>query len=525
MSLPPARQRVWLGVVVGLYLALFARAVTYEYVWDDVAEIQRSELLDGPLLAGLSATQTERNDASLTELVGARLAYDSYRPLLFASYWVEVQLWGRSAAAMHATNIVLGLGAIVCVFALARRVLRDPLLALVATAIFALHPAQIEAVAYISGRGDLLAGVWATASALAVCRALDSSRPAAWTALAAILFAASLFSKESCLGLPLASAALLWAHRQLRARWWIAAALAVVAVGYLLVRRVMTVPTTSAALVDGVVAFPGVCLEYVRIVLLPFDLSTERLHDAAYVLPGWCVGIAVAIALVLAARSGHEPWRAITAGIVWFVVLLAPAAVAIASSSGVVADRYLYAPLPGLSIALVALAARAARTRRWARHALVGLGIAWGVLLGIVAWQQVPVWRANQTLYAHAVAMTPESSEAHYRLAYLAAIENDWDRAIPLLERAVELDPKNVRALVNLGVGLLRTERAADAEVMFGRAVDANPAAFRAWFNLGVARIALGKRAEGCAAIDRALAINPRYELAARTRQRDCRSF
>jgi tetratricopeptide (TPR) repeat protein len=422
---------------------------------------------------------------------------------------------------MHLMNLVLGGLSICCVFAFARRLLGSSQLALVPTALFALHPLHVEAVVYISGRGDLLAGLLALCSALCVLRALDG-RAALWSPLAALAFAASLFAKESCIGLPVAVAAILWARQQLRARAWIVGVLIGVALAYLLVRRWVVVPTTSSALVDGIVALPGVCLEYVRLVLLPFDLSTERLHDARYTWPGWAAVIVVAGALAVSWRRGVEVSRPAVAGALWFVALLGPSAVAIAVSTGVAADRYAYAAVPGLAITLTALVASAVRRHpRLALPAAIVVG-AWGLLLVAVTWMQVPVWRDNQALYTHAVAMTPNSSEAHYRLAYLAARENDWERALPLLERAVELDPGNVRALVNLGVGRLRTGQPTGAEEVLARAVEANPAAFRAWFNLGLARVALGKPADGCAAIRRALAINPGYEPAAAAQRQRC---
>jgi tetratricopeptide (TPR) repeat protein len=517
------RRFQWFGLalILAVYLLTYGRAATYAFVWDDVAEIQQSALFDRPLLDGISATQTERQDPGLTELASIRLAYDSYRPLLFTSYWLDVQLWGRSALAMHLVNLVLGALAVLCVHALARRLLGASAIAFVPAAIVAFHPLQVEAVVYISGRGDLLAGLFALCTALCVLRALDA-RTALWSALAALAFAASLFTKEACIGLPLAIAALLWAKQQLRARWWIVVLLIGVALGYLLVRRLVVVPTTSSAVLDGIAVVPGLCLEYARLVLLPFDLSTERLHDPRYVVAGWVVAALLAGVLVLAWRRRVALSRVALAGSVWFVALLAPSAVAIAGSTRVLADRYAYAALAGAAIALTAVAAAVVRARPRLGQPIAIAAALWGLLLVAVAWLQVPVWRDNHTLYAHAVAMTPNSSEAHYRLAYLAARDDDWEHAIPLLERAIELDPRNVRALSNLGVGLLRTGRPADAEAMLARAVATNPGAFRAWFNLGLARLALGKQAEGCSAIARALEINPTYAQAAQTLRASC---
>jgi len=498
----------YLAVILVAYVALLARAATYDFVWDDVQEIATNPAFDQPLVDGLTSTQTERTDPELTQLQSIQLAYDSYRPLLFLTYWVDISLWGRSATALHIVNLVLGALAIVLAFLVARRWTGSQPLALVATVIFALHPAQIEAVAYISARGDLLAGVFAVAATYALLRG--------WLALAAVAFAASLFTKEAYIGLPVALAVLQWA-KDGRPRWLHIAALLGVAAAYLVVRSLVVTATTGGALGHAFVGLPGVWLEYLKLALLPFDLSTERLHRSAFVPAGWVVAVLATIGLVLARKRAPLA----VAAVAWFAILLGPAAVPV-TSTGVVADRYLYAPLLGLALAIVLVGERAIAARPKLAKPLYAAGAVWALLLLVIAWIQVPVWRDNRALYTHAVAMAPDSSTAHYRLAYLDVIAGDCASALSELELAVTLDATNVRAWNNLGVCFLRTQRFADAEPALAHALEANPAHFRAWFNLGVARLALGKRAEGCAALRRAVEIRPSYDAALRELRASC---
>ena len=503
------------GIVVAFVVSL-GRTAGYGFVWDDVREIERNPAFDQPLVDGLGMTQTERTDPDLTELSTIKLAYDSYRPLLFASYWVDIQLWGRSATALHLVNVLLGVLAIVLAYLVLRRWLAPPLAAL-ATGVFALHPVQIEAVAYISGRGDLLAGVLALCATLAALHALDAERPAGWFALAALAFAASLLTKEAYLGLPIAIAVLAWARERVRARWWVPAGLLAVIAGYLVLRAAIVTSTSGGSAGAALLALPGIVLEYVRILLLPFDLSTERMLHGSYTVPGWIIG-AAAIALAIW-RGGRA--REVVAGAGWMVALLAPSAIAIASMR-VVADRYAY--LATLGAAAVLVSGGAALVRRWPRLRVAVLAVAalWALLALVVAWRQVPVWRDNAALYGHAAEMTPESSSAQYRLGFLDAEAGRWDEAIARFEAAIELDPRNVLALNNLGVGLMRRNDHAAAASVLARAVELHPAHFRAWFNLGLARLGLGDRAGGCAAIARALEINPRYAAALAQQRARC---
>lgn len=502
------RELAVLAVIVAAFTISLGRATSYAFVWDDVKEIETNPAFDRPLSEGLALTQTERTDPDLTQLSTIELAYDSYRPLLFASYWIDVQLFGRSARALHAVNLLLGILGIALAYLVLRRWLPPPR-ALVATAVFALHPAQIEAVAYVSARGDLLAGVLALACVLACLRALDAPRPARWAGLAAAAFAASLLAKEAYLALPVAIAALAWREDRLRARWWIPASLVGVIAGYLVLRAAMVTSTTGGALTAALVALPGILVQYLRIFALPFDLSTERLLEPAFTVPGW---LAAVLALALVAWRGTRAKPAV-AGLVWFGALLAPSAIAIASQR-VVADRYAYLALLGLAAAVVWAAAELIAAQPRFRVLVLAVGALWGALLVVVGWRQVPVWTDNAALYTNAAELAPRSSSAQYRLGVLETQRGRWPEALAQFEAAIAIDDTNVLALNNLGVGRLRTGDPAGAAVALSRAVELQPAHFRAWYNLGVAKLATGDKAGGCAAVRRALSINPNYQPA-----------
>ena len=517
------RERWILAAIVACYVALYIRAIDHDFVWDDVAEIARAPSFDEPLLDGLRMTQVERIDPVLAHSEGVVLAYDSYRPLLFASYWLEIRIWGRRPGPMHADNLAIGAVGILLAHRLARRLV-SARTALAATAIFALHPICVEAVAYISGRGDLLAGVLAIATALLALHASEAQsgpRRLGWIAAAAAGFALSLLAKESCVALPLALVAMRASRRDLV----MPIVLAAVAAGVLALRAMLISTSSDLALGDAIARLPAVYLDDARAVLLPFDLSTDRPLVAAHVAPGWALAAAAVAAAVIALvrRGWPAQLPAAIVGLVWWIVLAAPSSVAILST-GVVSDRYMYAPLLGLAIALVAGAAAIVQRRPALRRPVLAAAAAWAVLVGVVAWRQVAVWSSDLALDTHAIAAAPESGAAHWRLGNVHAIAGRWDAAIAELQIATELDPANFHALGNLGVALIRTQRYPEAEDVLVRAVAASPAPsrFRPLFNLGVARLALGKRDEGCAAIRQALAIRPGYTAAAEELARSC---
>ncbi|MGB5416178.1 MAG: tetratricopeptide repeat protein, partial [Polyangiales bacterium] len=270
-------------------------------------------------------------------------------------------------------------------------------------------------------------------------------------------------------------------------------------------------------------SLPGVFLRYLQIALLPFDLSTERLYDASYVLPGWlALGVLTAWVLTRLRGGWSQTSRSVASGLLWMLVLLGPSVVVVVLM-GVVADRYSYLPLGGFAVALSALLTATARKSNKLGPVLGAAGILWTAMCLVVTIMQVGTWKDNRTLYGHAVATAPQSSMANYRLGHSYATDGQWPEAIALFERAVALQPSNLRALNNLGVAYLNTGKFEAAAGAFERALaESGQMHFRAWYNLGVAQMNMEEREAACASVERALQINPSYEAAVAFQRASC---
>jgi len=144
-----------------------------------------------------------------------------YYPLLFSSYWLQQRLWGDSPSGYHLVNLLLHIGCVVLVLRILR-FLRIPGAEL-ATIIFALHPVNVETVAWISERKNTLSGVFGLAATLWYLK-FDENRSGqekdgpqgsgySSYALAIVLFLLGLLSKTAIVTLPLAWLAILWWKR------------------------------------------------------------------------------------------------------------------------------------------------------------------------------------------------------------------------------------------------------------------------------------------------------------------------
>ena len=140
----------------------YARTLSYEFVWDDVLLVARSQRL--------------REWSSLPAVLGSHFWSEVhegshyYRPLVSLSFFLDLQLWGLNPLGFHLTNLLAHLATALAVLALARRLSGDTLAAAIAGLAFALHPIHTESVTFISGRTDVLATLFFLLSLLGYAR-------------------------------------------------------------------------------------------------------------------------------------------------------------------------------------------------------------------------------------------------------------------------------------------------------------------------------------------------------------------
>lgn len=185
---PPHRVRTTpvslaLLLVVALAVVAFANTVSFGFVWDD-----RILILAGRLPRALDRL-IEIFTSDFFHRSEVDNAYGYYRPLTTLSYVWDYTWWRLEPFGYHLTNVLLHATNSVLAFFVLRRFGIGDRPTLVAAALFAVHPIHAESVAWVSGRTDLLAFLFAVAALL-----LRDSRRGPW--LAAVALAAGLLSKE-----------------------------------------------------------------------------------------------------------------------------------------------------------------------------------------------------------------------------------------------------------------------------------------------------------------------------------------
>jgi protein O-mannosyl-transferase len=428
-----------------------------------------------------------------------------YRPLATASLRLDRSIHGASARGLHLTNVLLHLAVVLLAAALFR--VRDRRLPLVGLALFAVHPALADSVAWISGRTSMisaavgLAGAWLVAWRARRADHLGVALGAALAGLGATL------GKED--GLVFALLAVLLALE--RGRRWVPAAVLGCAVGlalYGFMRHFALgqwLPASPHAVLADV-AWPerlriagGAGLEGLRVALWPihyppqWDLADFVDTPIAAATLAWAL---LATALVWGSlRAGCDA----AAGLALGAAALLPVAQLIPSGE-LLAPRFLYLPLLFAAPAVHSLW-RATGRRRGVVAVVLGLCV-------VLAWQRAGVYssRASYWLARGEWRWTPQVWNA---LGNAHLEQGRGLQATAAWERALELDPDYPKAWVNLATDAMRREEWSAAARDLGQALRLEPSNAAAWANLGRVRGKLGLGAEAVEAYEHAVEASP----------------
>lgn len=483
-AVPPKRRAAAAALLVAALFAAYSPALRGGFLWDDDFYV--------------SANPTLRDAAGLVRIWTDPGANPQYYPLTFTTLWIDHAIWGLDPLGYHVGNVLLhGVSAVLLYLLLSRLSVPG---AWLAAAVWALHPLQVESVAWITERKNTLSGVLALAAALAFLRfegiGRRSPSGSRFAVLAAVLYAGALLSKSVTASVPAILALLLfWKRGRVPGRSipWLSGMFAAgaaygVATAWLEVHQVGAQGEEWGLGPAGRLVLSGqIFWFYLGKLVWPVPLSFSYGRwpvDPASWLHWIPVAAAAAIAVAawaLRKRVGGGPLVALLAyGITLFPALgflnVYPMRYAWA------ADHFQY--LAGIApIAL--LAALLSRIPRPAAFALLAL-------LGFRSWSEAHDYRDLETLWRSTIATAPRAWIAPYNLGKMLSNRGETEEALSLLRRTLEIKPDHADAHNEIGNILLGRGEVAAAIAEYETARGLDPTWPITWFNLGSAREAAG---------------------------------
>jgi len=519
---PAGRGRLVLGALLLAVLTALAYvpALNGGFVWDDGKSLTQNPIIgDADGLRRMWLT-TEPHD---------------YWPLTYTTLWIEWRIWGMHAAGYHATNVIMHVAAALLLWAVLRR-LRVPG-AYLAALFFALHPVNVESVAWITQRKNLVAMFFFLLSILCFVESDPGAPPGPafrpgrgrWYGLSLLAFVLAMLGKGSVAPLPVVLLGIIWWRRRLEIWDWIRVApfFAVAAILTLVniwFQAHVYTQFRAAGWAERMLGAAAAVWFYLGKAVWPANLCfvypmwSIRVADFRWWIPFLAAAAATAWLWRLGRRGAPPLGRGAFFAWLYFCAMLTPVMgftdVAFMEYS-LVADHYQHLAL----IAVTTLAAAAlvsglgrlpssARPAGWALCAvLVGL-------LGFQTLRQSRTFHDIQTLYTVTLERNPDCWMAHTNLAdELAKIPGREADAVEHYAAALRMNPNYAGAHYNLALELSRMPgRQAEAVAHYEEALRIDPNYAKAHNNLGLELSKLpGRQAEALAHFEEALRINPDF--------------
>jgi tetratricopeptide (TPR) repeat protein len=402
-----------------------------------------------------------------------------YRPLQTVSFMLDALVGGPKPFIYHLTNLLLHIVASVCVFWLLLTLGYQRLLSLLLALLFALHPMFVPMVAWVPTRGDLLLTIFVIVSFVLFIKSFRANRPVlvVWHGISFFL---AFLSKETAVAVPVLC--LLYYYFELRKskerklikRYFVVWLIAGAAWYYLhsALHAIKGDEVGFTAFIQNLPIVPELLGKFFvpsRFQLMPLF----RLIDTAIGV------IAAALLAWLIARMGAWTDRKVQFGLLWALLCILPVMIFRNSDAKYIFD-YLYhrAYLPsiGLIIVLAELLRRLSlRNEKYFRRVAMG-AVPVLAYCAIASFAELRFYRDAPTFFTEAIARTPRNALCyHNRAVYYGNELHNHEAALKDFDKAIEINPTYMMAIVNRGATYENLGRKEDAIASLKKALAVNP--------------------------------------------------
>jgi tetratricopeptide (TPR) repeat protein len=463
--MPMAIILVSIGMIYGRVLGFeFVTYDDYDLIYNNTAYLGKiSNVADAFRTPGLNVGH------------GTRMYY---RPIQVISHIIDYQVWGLNAFGFHLTSLLLHALTTIILYQLLCLIIGDHLWSFIVSLLFALHPIQTEAVAWISGRVDVLLAFFIVLMMLFYVRTRKKiGHNRINVAMTILFFVAALFSKEPAIP------------------YLLLIPLYEVSRGEVKLQRIFTRQNTGIFFVMGIVILiygvirmnifgdvigtkntfdisqtlkrietvPAVLAEHLALLCAPFRLSVAHpLNDLIWVRSPWSwIAFVFFLLIVAGLWWSWKKDRLIFLGLGWLAITLFPMLNIVPIAVPVMEHR-LYLPMVGFAIAFtrgIFILLRAIRLER--------LGaIVMFVLVAVsaaISYSRLSVWTNSAMLWEDAIEKAPTSSRSYFNLAGYYFEHQQFDKTIDLMKTYMRLNPNDQMGLIKLRQSYFAANRIVDA--------------------------------------------------------------
>ena len=396
--------------------------------------------------------------------------HDNWHPVTWLSHALDCDLFGVHPGAMHVVNVLIHAVNVVLIFLLLQWATGCTGRSLLVAALFAVHPINVESVAWIAERKNVLSTLFLLLTIGAYGWYARKPSVRRYLAVAA-LFALALMAKPMVVTLPCALLLLdFWPLN--RVATWTPESDGTPQVSFsrlVLEKLPLLALSAGDALLTMLAQRKGGAIH----LFLPFGV---RLENAIYAYakyiwnafwptrlavfyphPAYSLtGLQLTLASLFLVAVSTLVWRFrsrryLVIGWFWYLGTLVPVIGLVQVGDQAMADRYAYVPLLGIFLMVVWGIADLADSRQIGTRPRTAASAACLIILIVLSWRQIGYWRNNQALWAHTVEATGDNVYAEINLGATLLQAGRADLALPHFENAARINPKDPGTHLNMG--------------------------------------------------------------------------
>lgn len=545
-------NRSSIGAIVAIILTTLAylSSLTNSFVYDDFDYI-----IDNPIV---KATETSFQEILTSSYPPHHPEQNLYRPVVTVSYLLDKTFWGISGnpgqdiTYFHLSNLVFHLAVVLLLYFLilslppVKGARSREMIATLCATFYGVHPVTTEAVAWVSGRAEIISALFClTALVLLVYAIRQGTRGFPFLFGSWVSFFFALLSKENALVLPIIAILIIfWLGMYEKVEWkkiWIApAGLIILAFLYYSSRSSIFkgLPMQEQAYVGVVDSFTRilvackVLVRYLWLIVFPYGQSVFHEVEVEKLISSFSLFILLGLSVTAVIYRKKAPWFLF--GLIFFFVAILPVSNLLIPIGAVMAERFLYFPLVGVTLAL-------AFCLGTAQKKVTG----WIVLiLGLVIIHHMIKtglrnldWKNDTTLWSAALKVYPGSFLTHAQYGFAEAANGKMPEAYQSLEKASILlaaqppvfrekfGPKINRKMKEIVAGMsekpdstdlikiheiARAGKLAEAAILYAAYLDKNPASLSAYQAMIDCLMRLGAFKEAAYELQKLIRLTPK---------------
>ena len=506
------RNEAWvvIALLVLVCLTIYGQSLTFGFINLD----DNLYVYDNPVVAsGLTGSSLRW---AFTTFHSA-----NWHPLTWVSHMLDASLFGLNPGPMHFENVLFHALNSILAFVVFRRLTGDLWKSAIVAFLFAVHPAHVESVAWISERKDLISATFWLLTMLAYERyardkaaadtspafTLETFRSPRYL-LVVLFLGLGLMTKPMLVTLPFVLLLIdFWPLSRLKA-FGDLRPLITEKVPLFVLSIASSIVTIAAQSASGAVEsfevrpvtarLMNALTSYVKYISMLFYPHAQGvwypMQNVDFKLATAALLLLTAISILCIRFAKSRPY--LLFGWLWFLGTLVPVIGIVQVGGQSLADRYTYIPFFGLFVIVV-----------WGGDELlerIGLHASWRtvgttvviLILMSAAYIQTTYWRGSETLYVRTLNVTSDNFLISHNLCYTYVVADRFDDAEPLCERSITVNPHYSDSWNTLGILRLKQNRLPESEQIFRNVLGRWPGYLPAYANLAAVLVVAQKPEE-----------------------------